>query len=46
MLEVINLKKEYVCHGGRLVINWAHNQGLAAIADRILSHTLHFSEKS
>lgn len=45
MLEVINLKKEYICQG-LLVINWAHNRSLAAIADRILTHTLHFSEKS
>lgn len=42
-----NLKKDYICQEGVIVVNWAqiHNQSLEAIADRGFPCAVHFREK-
>lgn len=42
------LQEKYICPEGLLMVNGAHihKQGLAAIADKNLLHSLHFREKS
>lgn len=44
---IVNPKKKYTCQEVLRMVKWAqiHNQGLVAIADRNLSHILHFRKK-